>query len=67
LTEALRWSEQAVRAMPETVSFLETRGQIQAALGNHAQALSDLTACLDRGKDSPDIQRTLEACARALR
>lgn len=67
LTEALRWSEQAVQEMPEIVSFLETRGQIQAALGNHAQALSDLAACLDRGKDSPEIQRTMEACARALR
>jgi hypothetical protein len=53
--------------MPEIVSFLETRGQIQAALGNHAQALRDLIACVDRGKDSPDIQRTMEACARALR
>ncbi len=67
LAEALRWSEQAVSTMPEIVSFLETRGQIQAALGNHAQALSDLMACLDRGKDSPEIQRTMEACARALR
>jgi Flp pilus assembly protein TadD len=67
LTEALRWSEQAVQEMPEIVSFLETRGQIQAALGNHAQAISDLAACLDRGKDSPEIQRTMEACARALR
>ena len=67
LAEALQWSAQAVSTMPEIVSFLETRGQIQAALGNHAQALSDLMACLDRGKDSPEIQRTMEACARALR
>jgi tetratricopeptide (TPR) repeat protein len=67
LTEALQWSEQAVSKMPEIVPFLETRGQIHAALGNHAQAVSDLTACLDRGKDSPEIQRTMEACARALR
>ena len=67
LTEALRWSEQAVSAMPEIVSFLETRGQIQAALGNHALAFSDLTDCIHRGKDGPEIQRTLKACAQALR
>lgn len=67
LTEALRWSEQAVSAMPEIVSFLETRGQIQAALGNHALAFSDLTNCIHRGKDGPEIQRTLKACAQSLR
>ena len=67
LSEALSWSEKAVGALPEIVSFLETRGQIQAELGNHAQAISDLTACINRGKDTPEIQRTIEACARALR
>jgi tetratricopeptide (TPR) repeat protein len=67
LTEALHWSERAVSAMPEIVSFLETRGQIQAALGNHALAFSDLTDCIHRGKDGPEIQRTLKACAQALR
>jgi tetratricopeptide (TPR) repeat protein len=67
LSEALQWSKQAVEQMPEILSFLETRGQIQAALGNHAEALSDLTLCLQRGKDSEEIKRTIEECTRALR
>ena len=67
LTEAFQWSEKAVEQMPEIVSFLETRGQIQAALGNHALALKDLNECLKRGKDSLEIQRTIEAATRSLK
>ena len=67
LTEAFQWSEKAVEQMPEIVSFLETRGQIQAALGNHALALKDLNECLKRGKDSPEIRRTIEAATLSLR
>lgn len=62
LKEALQQSRKAVEQMPEIVSFLETRGQIQAEIGNHAAALLDLTECLNRGKDTPEIQRTIEAC-----
>jgi tetratricopeptide (TPR) repeat protein len=67
MVEALQWSEIAVEQMPEIVSFLETRGQIQAGLGNHALALKDLNECLERGKDSPEIRRTIEAATQTLR
>lgn len=67
LAEALALSEQATADMPNIVSFLETRGQIHAELGNHSEAMGDLTACVSRGKDNPTIQRTIEACVRALR
>jgi len=67
MVEALQWSEIAVEQMPEIVSFLETRGQIQAGLGNHALALKDLNECLERGKDSPEIRRTIEAATQSLR
>lgn len=67
LQEAIRLSDNAVNQMPEILNFLETRGQIHAALGNHAAALVDLNECLKRGKDTPEIKRTIEASARALR
>lgn len=67
LQEALECSERAVSEMPHIASFLETRGQIHAALGNYAEAIRDLSECQKLGKDSPNIQRTLKLATQAVR
>lgn len=64
LNEASSMSQQAVETMPDIASFLETRGQIHAALGRYQEAAQDLLACQKLGKDSIEIRRTLDSISR---
>ena len=66
LDEALTMSRLAVDAMPDVASFLETRGQIYAALGQYQEAAQDLLACQKLGKDSAEIRRTLDSVSRQV-
>lgn len=63
LEEAVVLSQRAVESMPDVASFLETRGQIYAAVGRHQDAVRDLVACQKLGKDSTQIQKTLQSLA----
>lgn len=66
LNEASSMSQQAVETMPDVASFLETRGQIHAALGRYQEAAKDLLACQKLGKDSSEIRKTLDSLSRQV-
>lgn len=55
LTEALKWTEAAVKAAPKAVAFRDTKGWISFLLGRKKQALADIRQAVKGLPRSPEV------------